>query len=250
MSSIIPDGQPFNEIDVTLSYSSSISLTTTDDSSVALKEGNVKIYAFCRYTRITLTAGQGCTLTASSDASYQDKKMTYEFSMAGNNSFQLDVLNTNRSKSAHSGKKDLSATINGHSFKIQLRTPAYQQVNVVYDSSFSYSEDSDIDTSACPPAITFNRKGATYFTLSGPDPNLKFADPPFVWYETGSEEKGEDSCIVDQGVDDRNAILTNLHEESDGSRHSFYLQVVDSQGTHKSPDPTIVNVEPPPPSGG
>jgi hypothetical protein len=242
MSDIIPTGQSYREIGVTVSYGSSLGFETTDRDSALVsikKDGQtIKILAFCRYSRIVLRAAEGCSFGSELTPTKED--VTYEVEEHNERSIQLAVHNTNHSTDAGPKKLKLKATINGQAFCIQVNNPAYQQVDVIFNNgSFTYGDESDIDVKANPPTITFKRRGAAYFTLTG----ATFDTEPFFW------DKGKDSCIIDEGEDGSHAILTNLHNDSNKSQHSFLLQVTSGGVTYQSEDPTIVNVEPPPPSG-
>lgn len=241
MSNVIPAGQPFKNIDVTVSAGpDGLCCESSDPQLVSCQGGErIEVRAFCRYTRLTLTAGDALFGPDVDPPAGSDSTMRYSAAVTDPDSLRIDIANTNCSREAEPGRRTVAASLAGMGFSIVISTPAYQQVNVaVGDGAFRYS--GDIDTSKCPPRITFGRPGATYFTLVGD--GVRFANPAFVW-EGG---KSPDSCIIDQGVDDKDAILTNLHQESDGTEHCFRLQVNERGQTYLSEDPTIVNVTPPP----
>ncbi len=245
MSSLIPDGQSYKQINISvgaqLTQDSKTSLTIDpgEDSKVVSKvvsesgDDQIKVSAFSRYTRIVLTPISG-TFGSLYQGSSLPTGMLCQPVTQGSSNITLDVCNTNHSTDAVPASFLDNTSLNGCTVGILIETPAYQQVDVTYNGSFSYAGDITFPAGQ-PPAITFKRPGAAYFTLTG----ATFASKPFYW------DDGEDNCIIDEGEDGSHAILTNLHEDTNS--HSFYLQVVDSQGkTVKSPDPTVVNVQPPP----
>jgi hypothetical protein len=217
----------------------------------------VRLYTYCRYTRVAVRSGtdsrfapvieasEGGVETIRSQAAVSDDGKTIE----------IDVNNAHRVADPEScvpepaSTQRLWATLEAADgsrscrFSILLIAPPYRWVDVAFSvdaggrGSFEYSQDINVNTD--PPSINTPRDGAVYFTLTG----AEFCDEPFDFVVESS-----DRCIIDVGTNKREAILTDRYadpKERKATGHYFYIQVIDESGRFfRSEDPTIVNVDP------
>lgn len=271
-SPVIPDGQAHKVIDVTLSLTADsnprIAFQTPDhsclvhlDTEPGANLPQLRLEAYCRFTRILLRAGGGGRFEPSlASPAGDDGKLKYQATItAEGKTIEIDVHNAHRvADPASTGPEKaslalLQATLQSgdgsrsRPFSISLVAPPYRQVEVAFSlgaegqGNFSYS--GDIDVVPAIPEIRTPRDGSVYFTLTGAE---FYRLEPFDF-----EEDPGDTCIIDIGTTGREAILTDLYKEGGGTGHCFYIQVVGADGKcYRSEDPTIVNVDPSDPPAG
>lgn len=235
---IIPDGQSFKTINISVGRNGSGGLTIdTSDPKLAEVEDpaptTIKVFAYYRYTRIEITPSDGNTFKSHS-ASEADRLQHNVDLDAGR--ITIDVHNTNHSKDAENGNVTLTVVDDQGTFHIKIETPAYQQMDVTFGDGL-FSVGGDVVLGSNPPALEFTRAGAAYFILTG----ATFTSTPFIW----DKVPPDDECIIGEGEDGSHAIFVNLH--NDEASHSFLFQVTSGGQTYTSEDPTIVNVDPEPP---
>ena len=232
---IIPDGQSFKKINISIGRDGSGGLTidTSDPKLAEVKEDDpttIKVLAYYRYTRIEIAPSDGNTFKSHS-ASEADR-LQYNVDLDAG-LITIDVHNTNHSKDAENGNVTLTVVDDQGTFLIRIETPAYQQMYVTFgDGLFSFG--GDVVLGSNPPALEFTRAGAAYFILTG----ATFTSTPFIWDSVPPDDK----CIIGEGEDGSHAIFVNLY--TDKASHSFLFQVTSGCQTYTSKDPTIVNVDP------
>jgi hypothetical protein len=257
---IPPDGgEAYNRIEIKLGIKDDVlfleSVTPGDEPAVQL-DGSIDAPAldlkvYCPRTKffISLPEGSGFESADPQADVFQPESAASNYtaaieegvlSISAANFYRVSDPLSETQEAATASLKAIDSS--GRSIAITLCAPPYRLVEIEFDvdakPEVAYGSGSDFSSE--DGEIRMPQDGGIVFTLVSRQEGARFADSPF-------DPPPPADWIIDVGTDGEHAFLADLHPGA-GSSYDFRVRVSYGGQDWESEDPTIVNVDPSPPT--